>query len=311
MNQRTSRLHPTILVVMAALMMGVAHAFVDSPSFVSAQPPSARECAAFVADVTIPDGTPKDPGQSFEKVWRLRNCGETPWAQVQAVRVSGTYGPPSFPVPLTAPGQVADLGVAMEAPTEPGCARATYDLSGVGGAPLAGFFVQIVVAGELPPSEPPSAAEPRQLMLPRADVGSGWCELSRTGDDRFASARYHNALEYGAERELGLGLSRFDSVDEAERSVGLALMPTAGARGVEVDQLPLGDGRGVRSVNLLDQGRRVSILYGYRVDVMVIVMELSGRPGDEAALDRHARELVALQEQRVRQFQPPGPTLPQ
>ena len=36
--------------------------------------------AAFVSDVTIPDGTVMAPGQSFTKTWKLKNIGTTSWS---------------------------------------------------------------------------------------------------------------------------------------------------------------------------------------------------------------------------------------
>src|SRR3989442_1036522 len=49
-----------------------------------------------------------NPGQTFNKGWRLNNCGNTSWSGYQAVRVSGGYGPTSFGLPTTGPAQTAD-----------------------------------------------------------------------------------------------------------------------------------------------------------------------------------------------------------
>lgn len=87
---------------------------------------AAHDCEAFVADVTIPDGTVVTAGSTITKIWRLRNCGTTNWSGLTAVRLDGTYGPPTFAVPVIAPGATADLTVTMQAPTTPGTARATY-----------------------------------------------------------------------------------------------------------------------------------------------------------------------------------------
>jgi hypothetical protein len=35
--------------------------------------------AAFIADVTVPDGTEMQPGQDFEKIWALQNSGTCRW----------------------------------------------------------------------------------------------------------------------------------------------------------------------------------------------------------------------------------------
>ena len=52
--------------------------------------PPATDNAAFVSDITIPDGTQVDAGASFTKTWRLRNTGTTAWgADYQLVHVDG------------------------------------------------------------------------------------------------------------------------------------------------------------------------------------------------------------------------------
>ena len=52
--------------------------------------PPATDNAAFVSDITIPDGTQVDAGAPFTKTWRLRNTGTTAWgADYQLVHVDG------------------------------------------------------------------------------------------------------------------------------------------------------------------------------------------------------------------------------
>ena len=48
--------------------------------------------AAFVADVTVPDGTVFSPGARIDKIWRIRNSGNCPWESgYQWVFVSVSY----------------------------------------------------------------------------------------------------------------------------------------------------------------------------------------------------------------------------
>ena len=37
------------------------------------------DAATFVSDVTVPDGTSFNPGDTFTKTWRLSNSGSTTW----------------------------------------------------------------------------------------------------------------------------------------------------------------------------------------------------------------------------------------
>ncbi len=86
-------------------------------------PTRACDSAAFVVDVTVPDGTRLATGQDFNKIWRIRNTGTCAWGTGYAlVFVSGTMmaGAPSIAVPPTAPGATGDLLVPMTAPATPG-----------------------------------------------------------------------------------------------------------------------------------------------------------------------------------------------
>jgi len=87
------------------------------------EPTSTPRCvdsASLVKDVTIPDGTRLEPGESFTKTWRMRNIGTCTWTdEYQLVFLSGHHMDASTVVSLkgsVAPGQVVDLSVAMKAP---------------------------------------------------------------------------------------------------------------------------------------------------------------------------------------------------
>jgi hypothetical protein len=83
------------------------------------------DVAAFVSDVTVPDGTEFDPDTKFVKTWRLLNDGSCTWtSSYKLYFVSGNKmsGPDSQQ--LTAidvpPGASIDVSVELRAPQEPG-----------------------------------------------------------------------------------------------------------------------------------------------------------------------------------------------
>jgi serine/threonine-protein kinase len=79
--------------------------------------------AAFVADVTVPDGTVFELGARIDKIWRIRNRGNCPWESGYTwVLVSGDQmgAPASQAVSATAAGGSVDIGVTMYAPSAPG-----------------------------------------------------------------------------------------------------------------------------------------------------------------------------------------------
>ncbi len=128
-------------------------------------PPTPIPCdqAAFVTDVSVPDGTKFDPGQSFTKTWRLRNSGSCTWTTAYAVVFdSGNAMDAPAAVNLSssvAPGQTVDISVAMKAPGSAGKYRGNWKLRNAAGARFglgasnAAFFVDIEVV-ELPTRTP-------------------------------------------------------------------------------------------------------------------------------------------------------------
>ncbi|MBC8497139.1 MAG: hypothetical protein H8D37_05710 [Chloroflexi bacterium] len=89
-------------------------------------------------DVTIPDGTDMDPGESFTKTWRLKNGGSCTWTSgYNLVFVSGDNMSAPASVQLTsgtvAPGAEVDVSVDLVAPNNPGVYRGYFKLRNPGG----------------------------------------------------------------------------------------------------------------------------------------------------------------------------------
>ncbi|HET9915269.1 MAG TPA: NBR1-Ig-like domain-containing protein, partial [Anaerolineales bacterium] len=121
--------------------------------------------AAFVTDVTVPDGTVFQPGAGFVKTWRLKNTGTCTWTS--AYELAFVSGDPlgattSMTMPTTAPGQQVDFSFDMNAPTTPGHYRGYWMLKdpqgnkfGLGTNADKPFWVDINVSG-LPTTPPPT-----------------------------------------------------------------------------------------------------------------------------------------------------------
>jgi hypothetical protein len=107
-------------------------------------------------DISIPDYSDFNPGQSFTKTWRLLNSGACTWtADYAAVWFSGdTFGAPhttNLTNPV-APGKTVDISVDMIAPTLPGSYQSNWKLQnqagklfGIGPTGDAPFWVRITV----------------------------------------------------------------------------------------------------------------------------------------------------------------------
>lgn len=85
--------------------------------------PAARNDSRFVLDITIPDDSEIEPEASFTKRWLVENTGQRVWEETFSLKFIG--GTPmttqvSHPLPRLAPGERAEISVAMRAPTAPG-----------------------------------------------------------------------------------------------------------------------------------------------------------------------------------------------
>jgi hypothetical protein len=99
--------------------------------------PGCSNASALVSDnITVPDGTVMQPGQAFNKVWRVLNTGTCPWgAGYQLFLVSGEAmaNQNAIAIPSTPVGAMFDLSVAMTAPVSPGPHVGQWRLRGADG----------------------------------------------------------------------------------------------------------------------------------------------------------------------------------
>lgn len=148
---------PTLSLSTPIASATVFPSFTPVPPF-SPVPASRCDAAAFVSDVTYPDGSNVTLGGTFTKIWRLKNIGTCTWTTAYAlVYVSGErFGAPAaISVPTNvAPGQTVDLGVNLTAPSQSGHYRGFWKLRnasnvlfGIGDAADSNFFVDINVTG--------------------------------------------------------------------------------------------------------------------------------------------------------------------
>ncbi|HTP00551.1 MAG TPA: NBR1-Ig-like domain-containing protein [Anaerolineales bacterium] len=124
----------------------------------------------YVKDLSVPDGSAMQPGQQFNKTWRLRNTGTCPWdSSYRLAFVAGNAmgGQPAQIQGIVNPGANYDVTVGMTAPTTPGDSQGWWQM--VNGRNVAfgpRIWVDIYVIGPAtarpptPVSPPTPAAKP-------------------------------------------------------------------------------------------------------------------------------------------------------
>ena len=145
---------------------------------------------AFVADVTILDGTAFEPGEAFTKKWTVRNTGSAEWGPgVKCRFVKGTNlaGTKEYDVPATAPGAQVEIAVPMSAPAQPGTYRSEWQLCRAEGC--FGTTVAAVIQSRAPsvPTATPAptlvalATEVPTVVAAPAPAPRACCKICRKG----------------------------------------------------------------------------------------------------------------------------------
>ena len=117
-------LSPTETPTQALPTETATEAFTTDPTLAAlGTPASLCDDYAFVADVTIIDGTVMTPGQEFVKTWKIKNTGDCPWGDGYGLIYSYSEKMNGQPVPLgivVAPGEEVDISINLKAPDKSG-----------------------------------------------------------------------------------------------------------------------------------------------------------------------------------------------
>jgi hypothetical protein len=214
--------------------------------------------SAFVADVTIPDGTKFKNSETFTKTWRLRNNGQCNWPDdTTLVFVSGTKlgSPDTVQVGQVVSGTEKEITVQLKAPEQYGSYTGLWQLKSAQG----NFGTQmsaVIVAGDPPAggnvtagtNAPPVASGgtsggfelggqvngfSRPDLMKKA--GMNWVKVqSYGGDESGRIAFFHNNGFKILLSVLGDHGKVMDPGYQDEYARGLAAMAAAGADAIEV-----------------------------------------------------------------------------
>jgi hypothetical protein len=118
---------------------------------------TARGCnnAAYVADVTVPDGTTIEPGASFDKTWTLRNTGSCSWNTSYSLAYSSgdrMKGLAAFLPDSIASGDRVDITVSLVAPSTDGSYTGIWRMRNDQGQTFGGSVSVVINVGSLGPT---------------------------------------------------------------------------------------------------------------------------------------------------------------
>lgn len=156
-TQSVSTLNAPTFTPTSTLSIPSPTAFVFE-TYTAVPPVTKCDAAAFVTDVTYPDGSNVGMGVIFTKIWRIKNVGTCTWTPSYAlVFVSGERFGAQSAVALpgnVAPGQSVDLAIQLTAPNQPGRFKGFWKLRnasgilfGVGGSAEDSFYADLAVSG--------------------------------------------------------------------------------------------------------------------------------------------------------------------
>lgn len=180
--------------------------------------------AKFLSDITIPDGTVFEPGETFTKTWRLKNVGSCAWTSGYDIVFSGgdAMDAPAS-VQLTAgtvnPEQNVDISVDLTAPSASGTYRGNWQLRdpsdvlfGVTNSSSGLFWVEIEVF------VPTNTPEPESEVLHRDASRSKTVSIGgMSSDTRLGIAPNGDPMRAFVDYNLGSlsGLSTSSTIQSA------------------------------------------------------------------------------------------------
>ncbi len=170
--------------------------------------PTCTTNAAFIADVTVPDGSVLAPNTPFVKTWRIRNAGTCDWGSGLTLAFAGGAqlgGSAVVAFPPTDAGTTRDISLNLKAPATAGTYEGKWYLRGPEGERLTAVTVSVVVPATPTPTPPPSVT-PKPTPVPTyAGTLASFLGEWRVVEDKFGD----NVTD--TQRLFRIGIAQADS----------------------------------------------------------------------------------------------------
>lgn len=146
----TTTLEPTATRRMPATSTLLSGTTTSTPAMMA--PANCTNAAILLRDVTIPDNTHVNAGETFTKTWEFQNTGTCPWTNYTIMFSTGDSmnAPLSAPMPDTPPNERVQVSAQLTAPSADGIYTASFTLNDSAGnsVPIGSeksFWVNVVV----------------------------------------------------------------------------------------------------------------------------------------------------------------------
>ncbi|HSG45238.1 MAG TPA: NBR1-Ig-like domain-containing protein [Anaerolineales bacterium] len=188
------------------------------------------DAAAFITDVTYPDGSIVGRGNAFTKIWRIQNVGTCTWTTAYTlVFVSGEKFGAKNAVSLpfsVEPGKTVDLSIQLTAPNQNGRYRGYWKLSnasgvqfGFGNVAEASIYADINVSG---------------YTVTGYDLAAKLCEATWKNENKKLPCPGNN----GSDKGFAIYLDAPKMEDGKVRGVGLLTHPEMVNNGIIAGKYP-------------------------------------------------------------------------
>lgn len=152
---------------------------------VPTKPSNCTNAAVLMEDVTIPDDTRLEAGETFTKTWRFKNTGTCHWSSYTIHFLTGDRmgAPDSVLIPDTLAGSTVDVSVELTAPAANGSYSGYFTLKTAEGDSIRvgtekTFWVKIVVVGGTASTAAPTARPATTSTVASSGSGNtGTCDF--------------------------------------------------------------------------------------------------------------------------------------
>ena len=199
----------------------------NAPTAISTE--SNCDKAAFVKDVTVPDGTIFTPNEPFTKTWRVKNIGTCTWTTGYAlVFDGGAQLVGASPQPLTAnvaPGETIDISVNLSAPATDGSYTGNWQIKNATGVLFAKIYVQIKVGDAV------FAVTSVQDLDAYYISGRGAALTAKITANKAGEVEYHWIIRESGQADIAIAIEKitFSSAGTEEVSYLWSACPHAGS----------------------------------------------------------------------------------